>query len=76
MRSGKASNIPGDAPGPYPLQILQEALAIAKFEPGIYEVVQTFAPSVIRKRRRFKTASPREDERGEAKEARDQFGTT
>jgi hypothetical protein len=33
-------------------------------------------PSVIRKRRRFKTASPREDERGEAKEARDQFGTT
>ena len=44
MRSGKASNIPGDAQDPTPLQILQEALAIAKFEPGIYEVVQTFAP--------------------------------
>jgi quinol monooxygenase YgiN len=30
---------------PAPLQILQEALTIAKFEPGIYEVVRTFAPA-------------------------------
>jgi len=29
---------------PTPLPFLQEALAIAKFEPGMYEVVQTFAP--------------------------------
>jgi quinol monooxygenase YgiN len=29
---------------PAPLPFLQEALAIATFEPGIYEVVQTFAP--------------------------------
>jgi quinol monooxygenase YgiN len=29
-------------PGPFPF--LQEALTIAKFEPGIYEVVRTFAP--------------------------------
>jgi quinol monooxygenase YgiN len=29
---------------PGPLPFLQEALAIARFEPGIYEVVQTFAP--------------------------------
>ena len=29
---------------PGPLPYLQEALAIAKFEPGVYEVVQTFAP--------------------------------
>jgi quinol monooxygenase YgiN len=29
---------------PGPLPFLQEALEIAKFEPGIYEVVQTFAP--------------------------------
>ena len=29
---------------PAPLQILKEALTIAKFEPGIYEVVETFAP--------------------------------
>jgi hypothetical protein len=29
---------------PAPLQILQEALTIAKFEPGVYELVQTFAP--------------------------------
>ncbi len=28
------------APQPY----LQQALAIAKFEPGMYEVVQTFSP--------------------------------
>ena len=27
-----------------PLPFLQEALAIARFEPGMYEVVQTFAP--------------------------------
>jgi hypothetical protein len=27
---------------PTSLQFLQEALAIAKFEPGIYEVVRTF----------------------------------
>ena len=25
-------------------ELLQEALTIARFEPGIYEVVQTFAP--------------------------------
>jgi quinol monooxygenase YgiN len=30
---------------PAPLPFLQEAVAIATFEPGIYEVVQTFAPS-------------------------------
>lgn len=29
---------------PAPLPFLQEALAIARFEPGVYEVVQTFAP--------------------------------
>jgi quinol monooxygenase YgiN len=29
---------------PDPLPFLQEALTIARFEPGIYEVVQTFAP--------------------------------
>jgi quinol monooxygenase YgiN len=29
---------------PGPLPFLGEALMIAKFEPGIYEVVQTFAP--------------------------------
>ncbi len=28
---------------PAPLRILQETLTIAKFEPGLYEVVQTFA---------------------------------
>jgi len=28
-----------------PLPFLQEALTIAKFEPGIYEVVRTFAPA-------------------------------
>ena len=28
-----------------PLPYLQQALAIAKFEPGIYEVVQTFFPA-------------------------------
>ena len=30
---------------PAPLQILKEALTIAKFEPGIYEVERTFAPA-------------------------------
>jgi hypothetical protein len=29
---------------PSPLPFLQEALTIAKFEPGIYKVVRTFAP--------------------------------
>jgi quinol monooxygenase YgiN len=29
-------------PGPLPL--FEEALAIAKFEPGMYEIVQTFSP--------------------------------
>ena len=29
---------------PVPLSFLQEALTIAKLEPGIYEVVRTFAP--------------------------------
>jgi quinol monooxygenase YgiN len=29
---------------PTPLPFLQEALAIATFEPGMYEVVQTFTP--------------------------------
>jgi hypothetical protein len=27
-----------------PLPFLQEGLTIAKFEPGVYEVVRTFAP--------------------------------
>jgi hypothetical protein len=27
-----------------PLPFLEEALTIAKFEPGVYEVVRTFAP--------------------------------
>jgi hypothetical protein len=30
---------------PAPLPYLQEALTIAKFEPGTYEVVETFAPT-------------------------------
>ncbi|GCE21318.1 antibiotic biosynthesis monooxygenase family protein [Dictyobacter kobayashii] len=30
---------------PAPLPYLQEALTIATFEPGMYEVVQTFTPS-------------------------------
>ena len=30
---------------PAPLPFLQEALAIATFEPGMYEVAQTFTPS-------------------------------
>ena len=30
-------------PGPRPL--FEEALAIAEFEPGVYEVVRTFAPA-------------------------------
>ncbi len=29
---------------PKPLPFLQEALTIARFEPGIYQIVQTFAP--------------------------------
>jgi hypothetical protein len=29
---------------PAPLPFFQEALTIAKFEPGMYEVVRTFAP--------------------------------
>ncbi|MCW5694173.1 MAG: antibiotic biosynthesis monooxygenase [Pseudolabrys sp.] len=29
---------------PGPLPFLQEALTIAKFEPGMYEVVRTFSP--------------------------------
>ena len=29
---------------PTPLPFLQEALTISKFEPGMYEVVRTFAP--------------------------------
>jgi len=29
---------------PGPLPYLQQALAIAKFEPGMYEAVQTFSP--------------------------------
>ena len=29
---------------PAPLPYLRQALAIAKFEPGMYEVVQTFSP--------------------------------
>ena len=29
---------------PVPLSFLQEALTIAKLEPGVYEVVRTFAP--------------------------------
>jgi quinol monooxygenase YgiN len=31
---------------PAPLPYLQQALAIAKFEPGLYEVVDTFLPAV------------------------------
>jgi hypothetical protein len=31
---------------PAPLPYLKQALEIAKFEPGIYEVVQTFSPPV------------------------------
>jgi hypothetical protein len=30
---------------PAPLLFLQEALTIARFEPGIYEVVRTFTPA-------------------------------
>ena len=29
---------------PAPLPLFQEVLKIAKFEPGVYEVVRTFAP--------------------------------
>ena len=32
---------------PAPLPYLQQALAIATFEPGMYEVVQTFSPAGI-----------------------------
>jgi hypothetical protein len=31
---------------PSPLPFLREALAIAKFEPAMYEVVETFEPAV------------------------------
>lgn len=31
---------------PSPMPYLQQALAIAKFEPGIYEVVEAFLPSI------------------------------
>jgi Antibiotic biosynthesis monooxygenase len=31
---------------PAPLTYLQEALTIAKFESGMYEVVETFSPSI------------------------------
>jgi hypothetical protein len=31
---------------PAPRTYLEEALAIARFEPGMYEVVQTFLPAV------------------------------
>ena len=30
---------------PGPLPFLQEALAIAKFEPGMYEIMRTFSPT-------------------------------
>jgi quinol monooxygenase YgiN len=30
---------------PRPLPFLQEALAMAKFEPGMYEIVRTFCPA-------------------------------
>ena len=30
---------------PAPLPLFQEALTIAKFEPGVYEVVRSFAPT-------------------------------
>ena len=30
---------------PAPLPFLQETLTIAKFEPGVYEVVRTFTPA-------------------------------
>jgi quinol monooxygenase YgiN len=30
---------------PRPLPFLQEALTIAKFEPGMYEIVRTFVPN-------------------------------
>ena len=32
---------------PAPLPFLQEALTMATFEPGMYEVVRTFSPSVL-----------------------------
>ncbi|MEJ1966802.1 MAG: hypothetical protein WDO56_36780 [Gammaproteobacteria bacterium] len=32
----------GHAREPAPLPFLQQALAIAKFEPGMYEVVETY----------------------------------
>ena len=31
---------------PAPAPFLREALTIAKFEPGMYEVVETFSPSI------------------------------
>jgi quinol monooxygenase YgiN len=36
---------------PAPLPFLQEALTIATFEPGMYEVVQTFLPAAEQERR-------------------------
>jgi quinol monooxygenase YgiN len=30
---------------PSPLPFLQQALSIAKFEPGMYEIVETFSPA-------------------------------
>jgi hypothetical protein len=32
---------------PAPLPFLQEALTIAKFDPGMYHVARTFAPAAI-----------------------------
>jgi quinol monooxygenase YgiN len=42
-RSAKDYQAMRQDPGPRPF--LEEALAIAKFEPGMYEVVQTFRPA-------------------------------
>jgi hypothetical protein len=44
MRNGRASIITGRCQDAGPLPFLQEALTIAKFETGIYEVVRAFAP--------------------------------
>jgi quinol monooxygenase YgiN len=41
-RSVKDYQVMRQDPGPLPF--LEEALTIAKFEPGIYEVVRTFSP--------------------------------
>jgi len=40
---------------PSPLPYLQQALAIAKFEPGMYEIVQVFTPAYATAQ--FRTAS-------------------